>query len=87
MRGARFEGFGFVPAPFFLGWCLLQFLQGTLTVGRAPGTGGVACWAHVGGSVAGVAVALALRASEWLRPAPPAIVSTRRRYGRGRWPW
>jgi hypothetical protein len=44
-----------IPAVVFLGlWFLLQFLSGTVSLGREAGTGGVAWWAHVGGFVAGV---------------------------------
>jgi membrane associated rhomboid family serine protease len=44
-----------IPAVVFLGlWFLLQFLSGTVSLGRAAATGGVAWWAHVGGFVAGV---------------------------------
>jgi len=44
-----------IPAVAFLGlWFLLQFLSGTVSLGRAAATGGVAWWAHVGGFVAGV---------------------------------
>jgi len=40
-----------ISAFFFLGfWFLLQFFQGTLSVG---GAGGIAWWAHAGGFVAG----------------------------------
>jgi hypothetical protein len=43
-----------IPAVVFLGlWFLLQFLSGTVSLGRAS-TGGVAWWAHVGGFVAGI---------------------------------
>lgn len=43
-----------IPAVVFLGlWFLLQFLSGTVSMGRAATTGGVAWWAHVGGFVAG----------------------------------
>ena len=44
-----------IPAVVFLGlWFLLQFLSGTVSLGRGAATGGVAWWAHVGGFVAGV---------------------------------
>ena len=44
-----------IPAVVFLGlWFLLQFVSGTVSLGRAAATGGVAWWAHVGGFVAGV---------------------------------
>jgi membrane associated rhomboid family serine protease len=43
-----------VPALFFLGfWIILQFVQGTISSTVAPGTGGVAWWAHLGGFVVG----------------------------------
>ena len=43
-----------IPAVVFLGlWFLLQFLSGTVSLGSAAATGGVAWWAHVGGFVAG----------------------------------
>ena len=35
-------------------WFQLQFLSGTVSLGRAVATGGVAWWAHVGGFFAGV---------------------------------
>ncbi|MBX3462474.1 MAG: rhomboid family intramembrane serine protease [Planctomycetes bacterium] len=72
-----------LPAPFFLGyWFLLQLLQGAIEFGR--GGGGVAWWAHIGGFVAGALVAAVLRATEHLRPEPPAVALSRRRYGSGR---
>jgi len=44
-----------IPAVVFLGlWFLMQFLSGTVSLGRAAATGGVAWWAHVGGFVAGI---------------------------------
>lgn len=51
-----------VPAVFFLGfWFILQLFSGTvmLTYGVQSG---VAYWAHIGGFVAGIAIALLLRA-------------------------
>ncbi|MEM2865848.1 MAG: rhomboid family intramembrane serine protease [Candidatus Hadarchaeales archaeon] len=50
-----------VPALFFLGfWFVLQFLSASfLLVAGAPS--GVAYWAHVGGFLAGVVMALPLR--------------------------
>lgn len=58
-----------IPAPFFLGiWFLMQFLSGTL----APaGAGGVAWWAHIGGFVAGAAIALLLAPTHFLAPKRP----------------
>lgn len=44
-----------IPAVVFLGlWFLVQFLSGTVSLGQADATGGVAWWAHVGGFVAGI---------------------------------
>jgi membrane associated rhomboid family serine protease len=58
-----------LPAPVFLGiWFFLQFLQGTLTASAAESGGGVAWWAHIGGFVAGFAVAALLRAGGHTRP-------------------
>jgi len=66
-----------LPAPVLLGiWFLLQLLNTTLDAGSA---GGVAWWAHIGGFVFGVLVALALGRSQRLRPAV-----TDRRIPRGR---
>lgn len=49
-----------LPAILFLGfWFLLQFYNGALSLtGRGHGFGGVAWWAHVGGFVFGLLVAL-----------------------------
>jgi membrane associated rhomboid family serine protease len=82
--------FGFVyvivlPAPFFLGyWFVLQLVQGSMTVG-IEGGGGVAWWAHIGGFVLGAATAAVLRLTERLRPEPPTVVLSRRRWGNDRW--
>jgi membrane associated rhomboid family serine protease len=49
-----------VPAIYMLGyWFLLQLLGGLPALDRAEG--GVAFWAHVGGFVAGLALALPFR--------------------------
>ncbi len=49
-----------VPASLVLGfWFVLQILSGVLTAGSGD-VGGVAVWAHVGGFVAGVLVAIPL---------------------------
>ncbi len=52
-----------IPALFILGyWFLIQFLTGFQAMNMQSATqGGVAWWAHVGGFVAGIALALAFR--------------------------
>ena len=51
-----------VPAVFFLAiWFIWQFLSGVATLGERSGMGGVAFWAHVGGFLAGMILAPALR--------------------------
>jgi membrane associated rhomboid family serine protease len=43
-----------IPAVLYLGgWFVIQFFQGTMTIG-VQDVGGVAFWAHIGGFVAGV---------------------------------
>jgi membrane associated rhomboid family serine protease len=50
-----------VPAPFFLiVWFVTQLLSGVAAVDTGQTLGGVAYWAHVGGFVAGAALAAAL---------------------------
>jgi membrane associated rhomboid family serine protease len=72
-----------LPAAFFLVyWFVLQLVQSA--VDRGSG-GGVAWWAHIGGFVVGAVVAGALRLVSGLRPAPPNIVLSRRRYVRTPW--
>ena len=70
-----------VPAVFMLGyWFLLQLLSGLPTVGVAGG--GVAFWAHIGGFIAGLVLALLFTDRERLavhRAAAP------RRTARHRW--
>lgn len=57
-----------IPAPVFLGiWFLLQFFQGTFSLGSVQ-TGGVAWWAHIGGFVAGVVSVWLLNKAGTLRP-------------------
>jgi len=52
-----------IPAIVFIGlWFVMQFLSGVSSLG-SPSLGGVAWWAHVGGFLMGVAVALIVRAS------------------------
>jgi membrane associated rhomboid family serine protease len=56
-----------VPALFMLGlWILMQFINGVGEVARTPETGGVAYLAHIGGFLAGMALAPLLAAG---RPA------------------
>ena len=69
-----------LPAPWFLGyWFVLQFIQGTMTLGNSGG--GVAFWAHIGGFIAGIGVAGGLLAAHRLRPPPPTVTLARRRFG------
>jgi len=50
-----------VPAYFVLGyWFLLQFLSGIGEFGAAA-AGGVAWWAHIGGFLMGMVIALVVR--------------------------
>ena len=64
-----------VPAILFLGyWFFLQFFQGTLSLGAPAAAGGVAWFAHVGGFVFGILVALWLRGTGRVRPAAPLPV-------------
>lgn len=56
-----------IPAWIFLGiWMIIQLVQGSYALGIAGG--GVAWWAHVGGFVAGVAIAWLLKSIHWLYP-------------------
>lgn len=65
-----------LPAPIFLGlWFLFQIGSAAFS---EPGAGGVAFWAHVGGFVAGAAMAWWGRQAGWLAPPP-------RRYADDRW--
>jgi membrane associated rhomboid family serine protease len=51
-----------IPALILIGgWFLLQLISGLGQLGIAEETGGVAFWAHVGGFVAGLLLALLLR--------------------------
>jgi membrane associated rhomboid family serine protease len=57
-----------LPAPLFLGiWFVIQFVQGAFTIAGTQATG-VAWWAHIGGFVAGMAVAWILDKTHHLRP-------------------
>jgi len=50
-----------IPAPVFLGiWFLIQLFQGSFAAGGGE-AGGVAWWAHIGGFVLGLLIALLLR--------------------------
>jgi membrane associated rhomboid family serine protease len=58
-----------LPAPLFLGiWFAIQFFQGAFAIAGTQ-SAGVAWWAHIGGFVAGFAVAWLLR--QWHRLSPP----------------
>ena len=72
-----------LPAWMMLGyWMLLQLVASTFS---PPGTeGGVAYMAHIGGFVAGLALALPLRTD---RARARARTTVRRRVGRGARPW
>jgi hypothetical protein len=61
-----------LPAPVFLVlWFVVQFFSGTLSLATAgAASGGVAWFAHVGGFLAGVLLALWLRHGGRVRPAP-----------------
>lgn len=57
-----------VPAPVFLIiWFAMQFFEGTFSI-TSQSTGGVAWWAHIGGFVAGFAIAWLLGQAHQLRP-------------------
>ena len=44
-----------IPAFIYLGfWFISQFVSATAAGGNAPGAGGIAWWAHIGGFVAGL---------------------------------
>jgi membrane associated rhomboid family serine protease len=73
-----------VPALLMLGyWFLLQILGGIPALGS--GEGGVAFWAHVGGFVAGLVLALPLRLPRRHRRLPRAGRRGRGRDDDGRW--
>jgi membrane associated rhomboid family serine protease len=60
-----------LPAVLFLGWWfLLQFFNGTLSLGAPDSFGGVAWWAHVGGFLFGLSICLLARK----RRVPPRII-------------
>jgi membrane associated rhomboid family serine protease len=48
-----------IPALVFIGlWFAMQFLSGVSSLGTTGASGGVAWWAHVGGFLLGVVIAL-----------------------------
>jgi membrane associated rhomboid family serine protease len=68
-----------VPAIVVLGfWFVLQLMDGLVSLGPAAGTDvGIAFWAHIGGFLAGVAMAIPLRyrrGADALYPAPGRAV-------------
>jgi membrane associated rhomboid family serine protease len=70
-----------IPAPIFLGiWFLLQFFQGTTSLGSVE-TGGVAWWAHIGGFVAGVVSVWLLNKASVLRPPVEQVRPNTENYG------
>ncbi len=61
-------GVAAVPAMLMLGlWILMQFLNGFGAVARTPETGGVAYLAHIGGFVAGMALAPLFSPRQYVR--------------------
>ncbi len=59
-----------VPAPIFLGvWFFMQVYNGLNT--QMAGATGVAWWAHIGGFVAGLVVAITMQAAHWASPPVP----------------
>jgi membrane associated rhomboid family serine protease len=82
-----------IPAVLLLGfWFLLQFIGGIGSLGPSAQAGGIAYWAHIGGFVLGIIVAIfyrlithqrpRLRGSQPGGPRPPGATVTR--YWRGR---
>ncbi len=62
-----------IRALFLLGfWFLLQFFGGIGSLGPSAQGGGVAYWAHVGGFLLGITVAIFYRLSTRQRPRPQA---------------
>lgn len=52
-----------LPAMLYAGiWFLIQMIEGWSAIGADPLAGGIAWWAHIGGFVAGLALAVALHA-------------------------
>jgi membrane associated rhomboid family serine protease len=51
-----------IPAMFFISlWFVIQIFGGVMSLGSTSETGGVAYWAHVGGFIAGLALAFIYR--------------------------
>jgi membrane associated rhomboid family serine protease len=64
-----------IPAVIFIGlWFFMQFASGLSELG-SQSMGGVAWWAHVGGFLIGVAIALIVRAASPSRRAAPSYYS------------
>ncbi|MCA9055845.1 MAG: rhomboid family intramembrane serine protease [Planctomycetaceae bacterium] len=72
-----------IPAPFFLGiWFLMQFLQGSMTAAEG---GGVAWWAHIGGFVFGVGIALLMKVTGAGGPTRMRREAPRFQHRQGEW--
>ena len=57
-----FITFNSIRALYLLGlWLLLQFVGGIGSLGPSAQTGGIAYWAHIGGFVMGVLLAILIR--------------------------
>ncbi len=64
-----------IPAPVFLVlWFAIQFFSGAVSLAETTSGGGVAFFAHVGGFLAGGAIAYVLRRSGRVRPYPPTRI-------------
>lgn len=60
-----------VPALMMIGlWAVIQLVSGVGSITVSEQTGGVAYWAHIGGFVAGLVLALALRTATRSGPTP-----------------
>jgi membrane associated rhomboid family serine protease len=66
-----------VPSVIVLGfWFALQLIDGFTSLGASTDVGGgIAFFAHIGGFVAGMVLALPFRLADRLRPAPAAVVA------------
>ncbi len=72
-----------IPAFFLLGfWILLQFFGGIGSLGPSAQTGGVAYWAHIGGFLLGIGVAIIYKLFARQKLLPEAAETTH--YWRGR---